>query len=449
MSEPQLAISNAVPKLKNGLRITPFHDGTATEERYLVEVGETFFVAGQSMRDVLTALAEEPKTLEELAAAYERQTGHDISTEVLADVLAHRISDSVFDHTPEPKNKRPFIFSFNLFSEPLVRPFSTALSFLFARRLALFVSACFLLAEVFIFTQTLRAIHHPFDPWDVVLFYLSLIGIALFHELGHAAACRRFDCPHGDIGFAIYFMFPVFYTDVTRAWRLPPLKRAVVDLGGIYFQAILFVVLTLYVMLTGNLFALRILWAMNLTMLWTLNPIFKMDGYWLLSDVSGLTNLHRQMRDAGVNIARRLFKRPAIWDSAPRAQGLRLKVLYVYSVLALVYVAFIAQFLYRSIEWVVQHYPQRAPYLLAMIQEAYFSGHTEGVIYGALRLVYESMWPLILCVLIFFMVFRVVRFLGRAITRVMSGYTLAISMPRWVYAIDNTISAWKARWVRH
>jgi putative peptide zinc metalloprotease protein len=444
VSDPQLAISNTVPKLKPGLRITPFHDGTTTEERYLVEVGETFFVAGQSMRDVLTALAEEPKTLEELAAVYERQTGREISTEVLADVLAHRISDSLFDHTPDPKNKRPFILSFNLFSEPFVRPLSTALSGVFARRLVIIVSACFLLAEVFIFTHTLRAIHHPFNPWDFVVFYLSLIGITLFHELGHAAACRRFDCRHGNIGFALYVMFPAFYTDVTNAWRLPPLKRAVVDLGGIYFQAILFVALTLYVMLTGSLFALRLLWAMNLTMVWTLNPIFKMDGYWLLSDVSGLTNLHRQMRDAGVNLARKLFRRPVIWDSAPQAQGLRLKVLYVYSVLALVYFTFIAQFLFRSIEYVVHHYPQRAPYLVAMIQKAYFTGHTGAAIYGAFRLVYESIWPLILCLLVCFMVLRVARFVGRAISSVMSGYTITISMPRWVYTI-----AGKVGWVRH
>lgn len=441
MSEPQLVVINAVPKLKPGLRITPFHDGTATEERYLVEVGETFFVAGQSMRDVLTALAEEPKTLEELAAVYERQTGREISTDVLADVLANRISDSLFDHTPDPKNKRPFIFSFNLLSEPLVRPWSTALSVLFAPRLVLLVISCFVLAEVLIFTHTLRAIHQPFNPWDFVFFYLLVIGITLFHELGHAAACRRFECPHGNIGFALYFMFPAFYTDVTPAWRLPPLKRAVVDLGGIYFQAILFVVLTLYVMLTGSLLALRLLWAMNLTMLWTLNPIFKMDGYWLLSDVSGLTNLHRQMRDAGVNLGRKLFRRPAIWDSAPQAQGLRLKVLYAYSALALVYFAFIAQFLYRSIEYVVLHYPVRAPYILAMIQKAYFAGHTQAAVYGAFRLVYESIWPLILCVLVCFMVLRVVRFIRRAISSVMSGYTITVSMPRWVYTI--------AAWVRH
>ena len=446
MSEPQLATSTIVPKLKNGLRITPFHDGTTTEERYLVEVGEIFFVAGKPMRDVLIALAEEPKTLEELAAAYERQTGHDISTEVLADVLANRISDSLFDHTPEPKNTRPFIFSFNLFSEALVRPFSSALAVLYTRRFVLLIGVCFLLSEVLIFTKSLSAIHHPFRLWDFVAFYIAVIGITLFHELGHAAACRRFDCPHGDVGFALYFVYPAFYTDVTKAWRLPPLKRAVVDLGGIYFQAILFVVLTLYVLLTQSLFALRLLWVMNLMMFWTLNPVFKLDGYWLLSDLSGLTNLHKQMRDAGVNLARKLFRRPAIWDSAPQARGLRLKVLYVYSVLAVLYFSFIAQFLFRSIEDTVQHYPHRTSAIIALMQKFYLAGNTEAVLYGVYRLIRESIWPLILCLAVFFLLRRVARFVGGAITGVMSGYELTISTPRWV---DNTISAWKARLARH
>lgn len=442
----ELTTSDVVPKLKNGLRITPFDDGTASEGRYLVEVGETFFVAGQSMRDVLMALAEEPQTLEELAAAYERQTGHDISTEVLADVLANRISDSLFDHTPEPKNSRPFIISFNLFSERLVRPFSTALGILFAKRFVLLVCACFLLAEVLIFTRTLRAIHHPFSLLDVGLFYISVIGITLFHELGHATACRRFDCPHGDIGFAFYFIYPAFYTDVTKAWRLPPLQRAVIDLGGIYFQAILFVLMTLYVMLTHSLFTLRLLWAMNLTMLWTLNPVFKLDGYWLLSDLSGLTNLHQQMRDAGVNLARKVFRRPLIWDSAPQARGLRLKVLYVYSVLAFVYFSFIAQFLYRSIEYTVQHYPRRAPYIITMIQKVYLAGYPGRALYGVTVLIRESIWPLVLVVLCCFMVRRVFRFFSGAISGVMSGYTFTLSTPQW---IDDTISAWKARWMRN
>ena len=441
MLEPESATSNVLPKLREGLRIAPFHDGSAAGERYLVEVGETCFVASKNMRDVLTALTDKPETIEDLAAIYEEQTGQSISTEVLADVLANRIPDSLFDHTPEPKNKRPFIFSFNLFSETTIRPISDRLKVLYARPIVLIVCVLFLVAEYLAFTHSLRAIHHPFHLQDFALSYVAIVAVTLFHELGHASACRRFECPHGDIGFALYFIYPAFYTDVTKVWRLPRLKRAVVDLGGVYFQAMIFIVLTLYVMLTHDLFTLRLLWAMNFMMFFTLNPIFKMDGYWLLSDLSGLSNLHEQMRDACVNLGKKLLRRPAAEFAAPRAHGLRLKVLYVYSLLAVFYYAYIIEFVYQSIGRVVVQYPRRVSYLVTVIQKAYYAGATEPTIYFAIRLVRETVWPLVLAMMIFFMVYRIGSFVYRTIFSVMAGFQFTISMPRWVYAI----AGWKAR----
>lgn len=449
MFEPESAVNNGLPKLKTGLRIAPFHDGAAAGERYLVEVGEVCFVAGKSMRDVLTALAREPETLEELAAIYERESGQAVSAEVLADVLANRIPDSLFDHTPEPKNKRPFILSFNLIRERWVRPISTRLGFLFAKPIALFVVAAFLLAEFLVLTQSLRAIQHPFRGWDLPLFYAAVIGVTLLHELGHASACRRFECPHGDIGFALYLIYPTFYTDVTKAWRLPRLKRAVVDIGGLYFQAILFVALTVYVLLTDDLFTLRLLWVMNLMMFFTLNPIFKMDGYWLLTDLSGLSNLHGQMRDTCVRAAKKLFRRPTAGAAPPQAQGARLKFLYAYSTLALFYYAFVAQFLYQAFADALKNYPPRAAHLVEMIRGANLAGDTERATNLSKTLAYESVWPLILSALACFMAFKVVRFLYRAIPRLLAGRTLTISMPQWAYTAAAAVAGWRARRARH
>jgi putative peptide zinc metalloprotease protein len=434
-----------LPKLKTGLRIAPFHDASAAGERYLVEVGETCFVASKNMRDVLLALEDKPETLEELAAVYEQQTGASITTEVLADVVANRIPDSLFDHTPEPKNKRPFIFSFNLLSEQTIRPISDRLQVLYAKPIVLIVCALFLVAEYLVFTHSLRAIRHPFNLRDLVFSYIAIVGITLFHELGHASACRRFECPHGDIGFALYFIYPAFYTDVTKVWRLPGLKRAVVDLGGVYFQAMIFIVLTPYVMLTHDLFTLRLLWGMNLMMFFTLNPIFKMDGYWLLSDLSGLSNLHEQMRGAWVSLGRKLFRRPAVEMETLQAQGLRLKVLYVYSVLAVLYYTYIIEFVYGSIGSVLVHYPQRAGYLLTLFQKAFNDGAIEATTFFALRLVRETVWPVILCVMICFMAYRLIGFLFRTLSGVMSGFQLTLSMPRWVYALDEILKSRKSR----
>lgn len=449
MVEPELAINTALPKLKPGLRLAPFHDGAAAGERYLVEVGEVCFVAGKSMHDLLVALADRPETLEELAAIYERQTGQALSTEVLADLLANRIPDALFDHTPDPKNKRPFVFSFDLIRESWVRPFSTRLGFLFTKPIAIFVVAAFLLAEFFILTRSLRAIQHPFQGWELLLFYFAIIGVTLFHELGHASACRRFECPHGDIGFALYFIYPAFYTDVTKVWRLPRLKRAVVDIGGLYFQAMLFVALTIYVALTNNLLALRLLWVMNFMMFFTLNPIFKMDGYWLLSDLSGLSNLHGQMRETSVRAARKLFRRPAVESAAPQAQGARLKMLYAYIVLALIYYAYIVLFLYQSFDYILKDYPPRASHLANMIQGAWQAGDTARALNLATTLAYHSIWPLLLTFLVGFMSYRLVRFLYRTISGSLAGKTLTLSMPQWAYTVAGTVAGWKARRTRH
>ena len=203
--------------------------------------------------------------------------------------------------------------------------------------------------------------------------------------------------------------------------------------------------LTLYVMLTGNLFALRLLWAMNFMMLLTLNPFFKMDGYWLLSDLSGLSNLHQQVRDTIIRAGRKLFRRPLGRMPAPPPQGVLLKVLYVYIALAAAYFAYVIQFLYQSANYVVNSYPQRAGYLFGMITRTYLAGHTEVAFQYAMRLVYESVWPLLLSLLVCFMAFRVVRFLGRTIKSVMSGYIFTISLPRWSYIVAML----KARGARH
>lgn len=439
------SVNAVLPRLKPSISIAPFHDGAAEGERYLVEVGEVCFVAGQGMRDVLNALAEGPETLEALAEIYERQTGQAVSTEVLADVLANRIPESLFDHTPDPKNKRPFVFSFNFIRESWVRPFSTRLGFLFSKPIALFVVVAFLAAEFLVLTRSVQAIQHPFGGWDLPLFYVALVAVTLFHELGHASACRRFECPHGDIGFALYFIYPAFYTDVTKAWRLPPLKRAVVDLGGIYFQAILFVALTAYAVLTHDIFVLRLLWVMNLTMLLTLNPIFKMDGYWLLTDLSGLSNLHQQMGDTYKRAARKLLGRPVAENVAPRAQGIRLKVLYVYAALATVYYAFIAQFLYQSFESHLRQYPQLAAQFFAGIRGTYLAGDTERALQQATAFGSASLRPLLLSVLVCFLALKLFRFLWRTIKGAMSGYTLAVSMPRWAYTIADAVAGRKVR----
>ena len=66
---------------------------------------------------------------------------------------------------------------------------------------------------------------------------LGLLGLllvsTLVHEFGHAAACHRGGAQPGDIGVAVYLVYPAFFTDVTSSYRLGRAGRLRTDLGGV------------------------------------------------------------------------------------------------------------------------------------------------------------------------------------------------------------------------
>ncbi len=124
-------------------------------------------------------------------------------------------------------------------------------------------------------------------------FLLPLVG--LWHEIGHAAASLRLGIKPKEIGFGIYLIFPVFYTDVSDIWRLDKRKRVVVNLGGIYFQIILSCILAALFCLIDNPYALSIILSIFMTNLFILAyavvPFFRNDGYWIYSDLFHIPNL--------------------------------------------------------------------------------------------------------------------------------------------------------------
>jgi putative peptide zinc metalloprotease protein len=124
--------------------------------------------------------------------------------------------------------------------------------------------------------------------------YVLFLASLLVHELGHASACARYGARPSDIGAGVYLLYPVLYSDVTPAWELTRGQRVVVDLGGIFFQSVLGGLYTLCFWATGwePLRVACMLIAGNCV--FSLNPFFKFDGYWVLADALGVTNLSKQ-----------------------------------------------------------------------------------------------------------------------------------------------------------
>lgn len=175
----------------------------------------------------------------------------------------------------------------------LTKPFL----FLFRRDAGTILPMLSVLASVHLFEET-GIFHILFTAQPLVVDSLSIMALVffsfLFHEFGHIASCFHFCVVPGNIGFGMYLFRPVLFTDMSGAWGLDKKQRLVTDLSGIYFQMVL--IFCLYVLwivsvVTSETAALATI-LIHLSILMSLNPLLRYDGYWILSDLTGIPNAH-------------------------------------------------------------------------------------------------------------------------------------------------------------
>ena len=160
---------------------------------------------------------------------------------------------------------------------------------------------------------------------------------------------------HGGVGFGLYLNFPVLYTDVTEVWKLGRKQRLVVNIAGVYFQSICLTGLLVAFFCTGNDILRYLILIMNFGFVMTLNPFFKFDGYWIMSDLLGVPNLRSRSKELLAYVYKRIRRRPV--DKVPYLLQIRTAEkwgLLVYSLVVNVFMAFyffyvIPSFLYRFV----------------------------------------------------------------------------------------------------
>lgn len=113
----------------------------------------------------------------------------------------------------------------------------------------------------------------------------------LLHELGHTASCIKNGVKHGGIGFGFYFIFPVFYADISNVWLIGKNRRVVTNLAGIYIEFLISGILCILFLANRNDEYLLAAILIVLKALTELNPFLRMDGYWILSDLTNTPNL--------------------------------------------------------------------------------------------------------------------------------------------------------------
>ncbi len=135
-------------------------------------------------------------------------------------------------------------------------------------------------------------------PRGLAMYGLTLVAVKVLHEFGHAITAKRLGCRVPTMGVAFLVMWPVAYTDVTDAWRLPQRRqRLAVGAAGIATELALAAWCTLAWALLPDGAARNLCFVVATTtwvttLLINASPIMRFDGYFLLSDLLNLPNLH-------------------------------------------------------------------------------------------------------------------------------------------------------------
>jgi putative peptide zinc metalloprotease protein len=133
-----------------------------------------------------------------------------------------------------------------------------------------------------------------YTPGVLLILLAVVLASAVFHEFGHASALRYGGGHARRMGAGFYAVFPVFFTDATDSYRLGRWARVRTGLGGVYFHLIFAMAVMGLSLATGNEFLLIAVLLINLEIAHQFIPFVRLDGYWVLTDLTGVPDFFSQ-----------------------------------------------------------------------------------------------------------------------------------------------------------
>lgn len=170
---------------------------------------------------------------------------------------------------------------------------------LFFGPLVLMIVGAFLALEGWLFFS--HGIGQPvrsliYNPALLVMVFGGVVLATAFHEIGHATAARYGGAKPGVMGVGLYVIWPVFYTDVTSAYGLDRRGRLRTDLGGVYFNTIFALCCAGVYFATSWEPILVLVMVQTFAILQQLLPLGRLDGYLILTDLTGVPDLLSRMK---------------------------------------------------------------------------------------------------------------------------------------------------------
>jgi putative peptide zinc metalloprotease protein len=309
-----LAVLRRVPGTK---LLGPYQGSGFREDRYLVRRADGQVALLSALLYHVLAETDGVRDESAVADAVSRASGRRLGIESLRYLVDTKLrplglirTDSDND-VPTVARANPLLgltLRFVLLPEKWVRRVATLFASLYVPVVPVVVLVLFALLDRWLFfrhgvgTALTDVAAHPLQ----VLAAFGLLSLSmLFHECGHAAACRYGGGRPGAIGAGLYLIFPAFYTNVTDSYRLKRTARLRTDLGGIYFNVIFILVCGVLFRSTGWSPLVAAIIVTHIEMLQQLLPFVRLDGYYILSDIVGIPDLFARVRPVLRSVVRR------------------------------------------------------------------------------------------------------------------------------------------------
>ena len=281
-----------IPKINPNLKCSKFDN-----DYYVVESHGHHLKLKNDFLNLIN-LVDNHSTIDEITTVYNLKYNKNFNNEFILEIFQKQLfpygiieSDTpIIEKIREIHLRLSFIFwkgkSLNFISEILANLFDPVFFYI-----TFFLALCFNVISLW-FIKSMPLINIRVN--DVVLFAFFSFLILILHELGHISACTNFRAKNKGIGFGFYIISPVFFADISDAWHLSKNKRIIINLAGIYIELLISSLILIYIYITKCSNLIPSVYAILFHVLINLNPFLKYDGYWIVSDIFGFSNLRSQ-----------------------------------------------------------------------------------------------------------------------------------------------------------
>jgi putative peptide zinc metalloprotease protein len=334
-AEPaDLTAAFAVPRLSAGLEVLGEYLGSGSKERkYLVRRGDGQVVQLSRLLHQVVSSIDGERNTETIAHRVSARCAREISPENVRYLIEEKLQPlgvtvpfgQSDDQAANPRSDLLLALKGHrvMLRERQVDRIARSLAWLHLPPVVVVMLSAAVAMDTWLFAFH-GAMTPVLDMLDQPVLLLVVFGLTVaslvFHEFGHASACRYGGAQPGCIGCGLFLIWPSMYTDVTDVYRLGRSGRLRTDLGGVYFNVVFMVALFGGYLGTGQSFFLSAIYLAHFEILEQLTPVVRLDGYYILGDLAGVPDLYGKVKPILLGMLPRRPVPPEVADLRPSAR---------------------------------------------------------------------------------------------------------------------------------